>query len=70
VAYNDKPDTPKKRKQRVRGAKRMKQLGKRAVMVWLDPADYTRIWLVARRQGKKVAAWIRETALAAAPTEV
>lgn len=57
---------PADQKVQSRGAKRMKERGHKAVMVWLDPHEYTLIVAAAQREGKALATWMRGQAFHAA----
>jgi len=49
----------KKRRRTLGGAMRMRELGHRLVQVWLSPAEYAAVEVVARYQGRRVATWMR-----------
>ncbi|VTU02790.1 unnamed protein product [Gemmataceae bacterium] len=55
-----------KKKQTVRGAKRMREQGYKQVALWLGPVEAGVIAAAAKRLGMPVATWIREQAFAAA----
>ncbi len=53
---------PHGRKQQIRGAKRMKERGRKRVELWLDANEFSLIAGEAARAGKALATWIREAA--------
>lgn len=54
------------RKVRTRGATRMKERGRKAVVVWLDSRELGLISGAATHAHRKLATWIREAAFRAA----
>lgn len=48
------------RNPRERGSNRMAEMGYRKVDVWLDPQEFKAIDRAARKDGKRLATWIRQ----------
>jgi uncharacterized protein (DUF1778 family) len=50
------------RRQKVRGAQRMRERGCKLVQVWLDKNEAAVIEAAATKKGAKLATWVREVA--------
>lgn len=51
---------PAGRHKKERGSKRMREFGYRKVEIWLDKDECALIDRAARRDGKRLATWVRE----------
>lgn len=54
------------RRQKVRGATRMKEFGYKQVALWLSPKEYAAIEKAAREAGLRPGTYIRKTSVEAA----
>ncbi len=60
----------KAKRNRLRGARRMKEFGYKLVSVWFDKSEADIIEVAARAAGKPVATYVRERAWQVACSEV
>jgi hypothetical protein len=54
---------PAGRNPKKRGAQRMKEMGYRHIQLWLDPEESAACNRASRKDGKRLATWIREMAV-------